>query len=151
MIGANRGFRSDFDNGTVCLEVAVATMAATNSAPAPDNDVVFGIVTIFFADRGFGFVQGEDGKTYHLRVSNRRHMITFGVKGRRQLKGDPQIKFGPPVYFDGDPTPGDRIMFKVVPAKRLGQRPNASPWGLAPDQDPPEDEFDDDEDEWAEP
>ena len=64
-----------------------------------------GIVKEYDPDRGFGFIQGEDGEDYFLHVS--------GLRPHLQSKG---LREGQRVFFDVDfDMKGDRAI-NVTPA-----------------------------------
>lgn len=110
-------------------------MNPNNATQVDQTDIRFGTVIRFDADRGFGFVSGDDGKTYYIGVGARRRILHYGVNGRRTLKHGPQTTFGPPTNERINPFPGDRLMFRVVPPRDLGKYPSAYPWGFVPDQE----------------
>ena len=108
-------------------------MRPNDTAPATRLSVLFGTITGFDANRGFGYMNGDDGKTYYVHIGARRPVLQYGTKGRRRLKQDLQVTFGPPTNERIDPSPGDRLMFHAVPPRNLGKYPKAYRWGFVPD------------------
>jgi hypothetical protein len=84
-----------------------------------------------FADKGYGFVLGEDGNTYFLHVYQ-QHEAVVDMGG---------VRFGELIRFDRElgeyPQDGDEIVFEVKPPVKDGGQPQASPWTYAEELEPP--------------
>lgn len=87
-----------------------------------------GKIVRFFVDKGYGFVEDDEGESYHLHINNRHHVA---------VDSDLGVKFTDHRWFERglDPYPqeGDEMLFETKTPQNGGTQPQASPWAYIED------------------